>query len=124
MRGLTLLLLLGVLVAYSSANNITAYQDKVNQIFDLALQDDVGFERLSYLCNRFGPRITGSTNLENAINWIVAEMQNDGFDSVTTEDVTVPTVRAPRYPSRFHLISNFCGPVGAQRRIPSHELTL
>lgn len=91
MRSLVLVWLVCALVACCSANNITAYQSKVNDIFELAMQDNVGYERLSYLCNRFGPRITGSTNLENAITWIVEEMKKDGFDSVTTEPVTVPT---------------------------------
>ena len=42
------------------------------------------------MCDTFGPRFTGSTNLESAIDWCLAEMKMDGFQNVRGEEVTVP----------------------------------
>ena len=47
-------------------------------------------ERLARLCDTFGPRFSGSTNLESAIDWILDEMRNDGLDNVHGEGVSVP----------------------------------
>ena len=44
-------------------------------------------ERLSYMCDTFGPRLSGSTNLEEAIDWIAAEMELDQLDNVQKEPV-------------------------------------
>jgi carboxypeptidase Q len=40
--------------------------------------------------DRFGHRLSGSANLERALDWIVAEMQRDGLDNVRGEPVMVP----------------------------------
>lgn len=55
-----------------------------------ALENDIAWERLTYLADTFGPRFSGSENLENSIDWIVETMQNDGFDKVWTQPVQVP----------------------------------
>jgi carboxypeptidase Q len=59
-------------------------------IIQSALKDSVGFSRLAYMCDTFGPRFSGTPALEKAIDWIVAEMKKDGFDSVYTQPVKVP----------------------------------
>lgn len=59
-------------------------------IIAAALNDQQGFERLTYMGDIFGPRLSGSENLENAIDWIIEEMQNDGFDAVWKQPVKVP----------------------------------
>ncbi len=48
------------------------------------------YDRLAIMCDKFGHRLSGSSSLENAIDWIVNEMKNDGFDTVYTEKVMVP----------------------------------
>jgi hypothetical protein len=82
------------LACFANANNITAYQSKVNSIFQAAVVDTIGYQRLGELCDTFGSRLSGSDSLESAIDWIVSQMQNDGFDEVTTEAVTVTKVSA------------------------------
>src|SRR5436190_10858329 len=52
--------------------------------------DNFAYNRLSTLCDKFGSRFSGSTNLEMAIDWIVDEMKKDGLDNVHTEPVMVP----------------------------------
>lgn len=46
--------------------------------------------RLIELCDRFGARFSGTTNLELAIDWVVDRLREDGFDRVWTEPVMVP----------------------------------
>lgn len=48
------------------------------------------FARLAELCDRFGPRFSGTTNLEAAIDWTVEQLRHDGFDAVRTESLQVP----------------------------------
>jgi len=47
------------------------------------------WNRLAELCDRFGPRYSGSTNLESAIDWIMTRMREDGLDAVRGEPVSV-----------------------------------
>ena len=49
-----------------------------------------GWQRLAMLCDTFGPRFTGSTNLEAALDWILNQLNQDGFSNVHGEPVTVP----------------------------------
>ncbi len=48
------------------------------------------YARLSYMCDTFGPRFSGSTNLEHAIDWILTEMKRDGLSNVRGEPVAIP----------------------------------
>ncbi len=61
-----------------------------SRILGAALADHQAYERLAWLTDRIGPRITGSTNLEQAIEWAVLEMRKDGASNVHTEPVQVP----------------------------------
>ena len=54
------------------------------------MSDSTAFNRLSYLCDTFGPRLSGSKNLEDAIDWIIGEMKYDGLQNVVGERVRVP----------------------------------
>ncbi|PIO60111.1 hypothetical protein TELCIR_18399, partial [Teladorsagia circumcincta] len=47
---------------------------------------DDSLEWLAELCDDFGPRKTGSLNLENAINWVMKSLLSSGF-SVHSEPV-------------------------------------
>jgi len=86
---LAILLVLSAVFLLGHANNITEYGSTVFNIFTHATEDTGGYERLGELCNTFGSRLSGSQSLEDAIDWVVDRMQKDGFDSVTTEPVTV-----------------------------------
>lgn len=66
------------------------YSDITSKIITRALQDSNAYQRLSIMCDTYGPRLSGSQNLEKAIDWIVATMKKDGFDTVYTEPVKVP----------------------------------
>ncbi len=60
-----------------------------DQIVARATNSHRAWERLAELCDRFGPRYAGTTNLESAIDWILAEMKRDGLDAVRGEPVDV-----------------------------------
>ncbi len=73
------------------AGDLTArYSETSKRILNAALKDDQGLERLAYLCDRIGNRVSGSPALENAIDWAASEMKRAGFDNVRTIPVTVP----------------------------------
>lgn len=73
-----------------SAQVDSVHKVQASTIIESALKDQTGFNRLSRMCDLFGPRFTGTPGLENAIDWVVAEMKKDGFDSVYTQPVKVP----------------------------------
>ncbi len=62
----------------------------VSTILGDALRDDRAYQRLAWLSDRIGARLSGSDSLERAIEWAVAEMRADGVDRVWTEPVMVP----------------------------------
>jgi carboxypeptidase Q len=61
-----------------------------DQLIAAATNGDFAHKRLAELCDMFGPRFTGSTNLELAIDWILGQMRADGLDDVRGEPVSVP----------------------------------
>ena len=67
------------------------YADASLNIISQALTDSTAYNRLGYMCDTFGPRLSGSNNLEKAITWILKEMKKDGLDNVRGEKVAVPT---------------------------------
>ncbi len=69
---------------------IEAYRAAAARIIGAALTSDRAYSRLSHLTDHIGNRISGSTNLERAIEWAVAEMKRDGLDNVRAEKVMVP----------------------------------
>ncbi len=74
----------------SSDEWIEAYRDAADRLIDAALADSSAFERLGYLVDTFGPRFSGTQNLEDAIDWILGEMKADGLENVRGEPVMVP----------------------------------
>lgn len=64
--------------------------DWAPKIISAATNSSKAFERLAYLCDTFGPRFSGTTNLEAAIDWVLEELKSDGFSNVRGEEVLVP----------------------------------
>jgi carboxypeptidase Q len=67
-----------------------SYENVSLNIIEKSLMDSTAYNRLAYICDTFGPRLSGSKNLEKAIDWILKEMKNDGFSNVQGERVKVP----------------------------------
>ncbi len=99
MNGLQLLRVTWILItasvvatagARAQASIETQYRAVADRIIDAALADSAAYARLAELVDRFGHRLSGSTSLENALDWIIAEMQRDGLANVRGEPVLVP----------------------------------
>ncbi len=67
-----------------------AYREVADRIIDAALGDSSAYQRLTELVDRFGPRFSGTVQLERAIDWILDEMDGDGLHNVRGEPVMVP----------------------------------
>ncbi|MDX2192218.1 MAG: M28 family metallopeptidase [Gemmatimonadales bacterium] len=66
------------------------YQPVAQRIIRAALADSAAYTRLAELVDRFGHRLSGSAALEQAIDWVLAEMQRDGLANVRGEPALVP----------------------------------
>lgn len=69
---------------------VTRYRDVADRIIQTALADSFAWDRLARLTDTFGHRLSGSRSLEQAIDWVLAEMKKDGLDNPRTEPVKVP----------------------------------
>ena len=87
-----IILIAAVLLSHSFGESIKSkYVETSLKIISKSLTDSTAYNRLGYMCDTFGPRLSGSKNLENAINWILKEMESDGLENVRGEKVAVPT---------------------------------
>ncbi len=80
------------LSAQSAPSNawLDAYRAPASQLIGAALADQAAFEKLAYLGDTFGSRLSGSRGLELAIEWAQAEMKREGLENVRAEPVMVP----------------------------------
>jgi carboxypeptidase Q len=69
---------------------IDAYRERAARIIGAALTSDRAYRRLAHLTDHIGHRLSGSNNLERAIEWALAEMRADKLDNVRAEKVMVP----------------------------------
>ncbi len=66
------------------------YRAAVEKIVAGALAENDSYKKLEYLCLFVGHRLSGSPQLEKAIDWAVAAMKKDGQENVRREKVMVP----------------------------------
>ncbi|HYF39894.1 MAG TPA: M20/M25/M40 family metallo-hydrolase [Gemmatimonadales bacterium] len=69
---------------------LARYKPVADSLISAATRDSAAYLRLGKLVDTFGPRLSGSANLESAIDWILAEMVRDSLDKVRGERVMVP----------------------------------
>ena len=69
---------------------LAPYREPAARLIGEALSSDAAWQRLAYVGDTFGNRLSGSPNLEAAIKWAVEEMKRDGLENVHTEAVKVP----------------------------------
>jgi len=77
-------------LSVGAADILKDSQATANRLIHSATNSAFGFNRLATMCDTFGPRFSGSPNLEKAIDWCLAQMKKDGFTNVHGEEVTVP----------------------------------
>ena len=72
-----------------------AIQDRyfavATRIIKNAQADSTAYKRLEHLCDTYGPRLSGSENLERSIEWILKKMKHDSLENVKGQRVKVPT---------------------------------
>jgi carboxypeptidase Q len=66
------------------------YREPAARLIGEALVSDFAWQRLAYLTDTYGHRLSGSANLQRAIEWAAAEMKKDGLENVRLEPVKVP----------------------------------
>lgn len=85
--------ILALLVSATSlpAQSLTArYRATADRIIAESMKDSAAWNRIALLTETFGNRLSGSTALEQAIDWVMARMKEDGLDNVHAEAVMVP----------------------------------
>ncbi len=80
----------GALVAAEPVSIAEKYREPADKLIAAALADEEGLQRLQYLCDRIGNRLSGSASLERAIVWAASEMKKAGLENVQTPPVKVP----------------------------------
>ncbi len=73
-----------------SADWIDAYREPASRLIGEALSSHFAWERLAFIGDTFGHRLSGSQALEDAIRWAVEEMKKDELENVRAEPVKVP----------------------------------
>lgn len=69
-----------------------------NTIIRAAFNSTIVYNRLAFLTDTFGPRFSGTSVLESALDWIKDEAENEDGFSVTEQTVMVPVwVRGKEY---------------------------
>ncbi len=66
------------------------YRAVADRIIDAATGNHRAYARLTEMVDRFPARITGSLYLEQAIDWMLEEMEGDGLDRVHADPMLVP----------------------------------
>ena len=86
------MLLLSLLLSAQAAQPTLAERqhDALSRIIGQALTSEEAWQELVYLCDRIGHRLAGSPQLDQAIAFTKARMEEDGLDEVHLEEVQVP----------------------------------
>jgi carboxypeptidase Q len=66
------------------------YRDAVSRLIGAALASDHAYLRLSQLCDGIGHRLSGSPQLDRAVEWAAGAMREDGLERVRLIPVKVP----------------------------------
>ncbi|XP_042528841.1 carboxypeptidase Q [Dipodomys spectabilis] len=72
---------------------IAGYEDVAESLINLAVYGKAknrSYERLSFFIDTVGPRLSGSKNLDRAIEIMYKNLQQNGLDSVHLEPVKIP----------------------------------
>lgn len=66
------------------------YRAPADRIIDATLASNDSWKKMHELCDGIGHRLSGSRELERAVDWAVASMKADGHENVRAEPVMVP----------------------------------
>jgi carboxypeptidase Q len=66
------------------------YRDPAARLIGEAMSDTFAWRRLAMLTDSIGNRLSGTAQLDRAIQWATSEMKRDGLENVHTEKAMVP----------------------------------
>src|ERR1700730_17866873 len=69
---------------------LAQYREPAARLIGEAVSDTFSWRRLSVLTDAIGNRLSGTPQLDRAIQWASDEMKRDGLENVHTEKVMVP----------------------------------
>lgn len=78
-------LFLLILSDLKSESLIDKYTPVADKIFETVHQDTLAWERLAYMCDTFGPRLTGSEGLEKSLLWLEDLMSELNLKNITKQ---------------------------------------
>jgi hypothetical protein len=84
------LLSLNLTTAARSGTLDAKYQEIAKRLIKAALSDTNGYNRLAFLTDRIGNRLSGSAALEKAVDWSVSQMRAEGLSNVRKIPTKVP----------------------------------
>src|ERR1700712_78213 len=84
----TIILLFTLVISYAQAQNADSVA--IRKIYNEALSNGKSYEWLRHLTKQVGPRLSGSTGAQKAVDWTKQVMEQQGFDRVFLQDVMVP----------------------------------
>ena len=90
MRKYTLFTLLFAVPFSLAAQVGEGHRSDAARLIAAATRDSAAWQRLAKLSDTFGPRFSGTPNLERAIDWVLGEMKKDGLENVRGEEAMVP----------------------------------
>ncbi len=67
-----------------------AYRASASRIIAAATANDAAYQKLAYLSDHIGARLSGSEELERALAWALETLKADGHENVARQDVMVP----------------------------------
>ncbi|MDE3245832.1 MAG: M20/M25/M40 family metallo-hydrolase [Acidobacteriota bacterium] len=76
--------------AATAQDSADRFRPAAARILGTALQSSAAYDQLGELCDQVGNRISGSERLDQAIQWAVKTMKDDGLQNVHTEKILVP----------------------------------
>jgi carboxypeptidase Q len=76
--------------AEESAAWLDAYREPAARLVGASMTDSFAWQRLAELTDTIGNRLSGTPQLDRAIEWAVARMKHDGLENVHTEATMVP----------------------------------
>ena len=74
----------------SAQSWLDPYKPIAQKLIAESQRTDFAWRRLAEVTDTYGPRLSGSDNLELAIDWALETMKKDGFVNVHKEPVMVP----------------------------------
>lgn len=86
---LSIVIITGNVIAQDK-NLSKTYAKEASQIMGTALVESQAYEKLEYLSDSIGNRLSGSPQLDQAIQWAINTMKADGLENVHAEPAKVP----------------------------------